>query len=325
MSFTPAGFYIPSTISSEAKTFLRRCCATGDIPPQPALDDIESWKQLQQQVELFGCQRQQPVVERYQPDIKHTEVAGVPCLLISADNCATSKQCIVYAHGGAFALFSAHSSLDSAIPVAVASRRKVISVDYTCAPEGDWRLITAQVKAVVSLAIKQYGAHNIAVAGDSAGAAIMVSSLLQLRDQGEALPAAVVLWSPWSDLSETGDTYQTLKEAETCYRYESHLLPAARAYASGTALTHPSISVVYSDYTKGFPPCLIQGGTKEIFLSNFVRLYRALEDAGCEAKLDLYEGMPHVFQAQIPDGEESVIALKQTGRFMAKHLASLSS
>ena len=63
---------------------------------------------------------------------------------------------------------------------------------------------------------------------------------------------------------------------------------------------HPYVSPVYGDYSQGFPPTLIQGGTREIFLSNFVRHYRALDDAGVEVELDLYEGMPHVFQGKAP-------------------------
>src|SRR6185369_15375233 len=108
--------------------------------------------------------------------------------------------------------------------------------------------------------------------------------------------AAVVLWSPWADIANRGDTAVTLKEAEPTYLYDLHLKPAAEAYADPQDFKNPYVSPVYADFSKGFPPTLIQGGTKEIFLSHFVRLYQALDAAGVPVKLDLYDAMPHVFQ-----------------------------
>ena len=83
---------------------------------------------------------------------------------------------------------------------------------------------------------------------------------------------------------------------------------------------NPYVSPVYGDFKKGFPPTLIQGGTKEIFLSNFVRLYQALDTAGQTVKLDIYEGMPHVFQIKLPTSPESVTALKKMKVFLTKYL-----
>jgi acetyl esterase/lipase len=65
---------------------------------------------------------------------------------------------------------------------------------------------------------------------------------------------------------------------------------------------------------------LIQGGTKEIFLSNFIRHYQALDIAGQTVKLDIYEGMNHVFQAAIPNSPESKLALSKVDAFLQEHL-----
>ncbi len=83
---------------------------------------------------------------------------------------------------------------------------------------------------------------------------------------------------------------------------------------------HPYVSPVYGDFSTGFPPTLIQGGTKEIFLSNFIRLYQALDTSGQTVKLDLYEGMTHVFQPRLPDSPESTTALKKMAAFLEQHL-----
>jgi acetyl esterase/lipase len=110
------------------------------------------------------------------------------------------------------------------------------------------------------------------------------------------MPAVVVLVSPWSDITETGDTYFTLKDKDPILAYGNSLNESALAYAPVSEHKNPYVSPVYGDYTKGFPPTLIQGGSKEIFVSNFIRQYQALDQAGIPVKLDLYEGMWHVFQ-----------------------------
>src|SRR5262249_18457567 len=115
-------------------------------------------------------------------------------------------------------------------------------------------------------------------------------------------------------------TNVTLNHAEPTYLYDTILKPAAAAYAEPKDQKHPYVSPVYGDFTKGFPPTLIQGGTKEIFLSNFVRQYQAIDSAGQTAILDIYEGMPHVFQGQLSDAPESKLAMKKMRTFLEKHL-----
>ena len=97
---------------------------------------------------------------------------------------------------------------------------------------------------------------------------------------------------------------------------------SADVYADPKDQKNPYVSPVYGDYTKAFPPTLIQGGTREIFLSNFVRQYQAIRGGGHEAVLDLYEGMPHVFQGVTPDSPETRTAIGRAADFFARHLGS---
>ena len=84
----------------------------------------------------------------------------------------------------------------------------------------------------------------------------------------------------------------------------------------------PYVSPVYGDYSKGFPPTLIQGGTKEIFLSDFVREYRAIDSAGGTAVLDIYEGIPHVFQGIFLGTPEAKQAMTKMKNFLRVYLAN---
>lgn len=83
---------------------------------------------------------------------------------------------------------------------------------------------------------------------------------------------------------------------------------------------HPYVSPVYGNYSLPFPPTLIQGGTREVFLSNFVRHYQAIRDGGHEAVLDLYEGMPHVFQRLAPNAPETRIGINRAAAFSKQNL-----
>ena len=132
------------------------------------------------------------------------------------------------------------------------------------------------------------------------------------------MPAAVVLWSPWADLTNEGDTQHALKDADPSLTYVGMLDNSALAYADGLDLKDPRVSPLYADFSKGFPPRLITDGTKCIFLSTSVRLFQKLEAAGQQANLDVYEGLWHVFQ-QVPV-PESEVAIKKSAALINKHL-----
>jgi acetyl esterase/lipase len=228
---------------------------------------------------------------------------------------------LVYTQGGAHTFGSAHSTLPISALAANAMGLRVISIDYTVAPEGKWQRATDEVLSVFdALAKEGIDAKHVAIFGDSAGGALAAGSVLKMRDKRMPLPAAVVLWAPWADITDRGDTAVTLKHADPAYLYDRHLKHAADAFAAPADQKNPYVSPVYGDFSKGFPPTLIQGGTKEIFLSHFVRLYRAIDDAGGVAVLDPYEGMPHVFQPVLPDAPETRACLRKMQAFLKEHL-----
>ncbi len=242
-------------------------------------------------------------------------------LVVTPATQASEEKIAVYTHGGAYVAHTAKSTLNSAALFAHGTGLKVISIDYTLAPHARWPEIVDQVVAVFNALNEQgYGMNDIVLYGDSAGGGLASGATLKMRDDGMGTPAALVLWSPWADISETGDTYVTLRDAEPFYTYASVLGPSALAYAKEADHKHPYVSPVYGDFSKGYPPTLIQGGTKEIFLSNFVRLYQALDQAGQVAKLDIYEGMPHVHVPTMPDSPESKAAMKKVVNWVNDYL-----
>ena len=248
-------------------------------------------------------------------------MGGVPVLDIKPKGWKNSRKLLVYTHGGAYALYSAKSRLMSAVPMAndnrAAGRVSRLYLDSTrqvkcghqpgcCRHPG-----VARRRAY----IEQHGRLRRVCRGGLAAGAV-----LKMRDKGLGVPAAVVLWSPWSDITETGDSYTTLKDADPLLFYPSNLKHCADVYAAPADQKHPYVSPVYGDYSKGFPPTLIEAGTKEIFLSNAVRYYQALDNVSIPVKLDLYEGMWHIFLVFNQDLPKSKLARNKVRAFLSQHV-----
>ncbi len=311
---------VPTTISPEWQAALRTW--TGPTTETfPASDDVEGWQALQREDARAVGRAAEATLARYRATATPRELGGVPVLEVTPDGWQENGRVLVYTHGGAYTFNSARSTLSSSVPVANATGLRVIAIDYTLAPLSRWDQTTDQVVAVFqALRSEGYAWHDIALYGDSAGGSLAAGSVLKLRDRGLGMPAAIFLWSPWSDVTDAGDTYATLAHADPLLVYRGQLERSAAAYADPADQQHPYVSPVNADFNQGFPPTLIQAGTKEIFLSNAVRLYRALDLAGVPVTLDLYEGMPHVFQGILPDSTESRTAFAKAKRFLDQHL-----
>lgn len=322
MTRQPGFSIVPATVSAVWADYYESLPDPASLPLLPAPGDFDAWKERNRQAEAdrlaagFGDPG---------PGLKvvEGEIGGVPVLDVRPEDRTEDGRTLLYAHGGGYVAFTARSTIGNPGRVARASGLRVVSIDYTLAPFARWQEITDQVIAVFQglLAEGSSPAH-LAIFGDSAGGSLAAGSVLKMRDLGLGMPSAVVMWSPWSDITNQGDTYRTLADVEGSYLYDLHLKPAADAYADAADQMNPYVSPVYGDYSKGFPPTLIQGGTREIFLSNFIRHYQAIEAGKGEVKLDLYEGMPHGFQNKMTESPEARWAVQKTVDFVTARLAS---
>jgi acetyl esterase/lipase len=139
--------------------------------------------------------------------------------------------------------------------------------------------------------IQGYSPNNIGIFGDSAGGGLALATVLKMRDGGMGMPAAVVVLSPWTDLTLSGDTVFSLINSDPLLFNIESIRNWAATYANPSDQKIPYVSPVYANFSKGFPPTLIQAGTREIVLSDSVRLYQALDQADIPVKLDVYEAI----------------------------------
>ena len=313
--------HIPETISQQAQAFLRTLQDPALIPAFPEADNLAGWEKVRAFAEADGKAKSAPLLQRYEHTVTEGKVGGVPVLDVRPKNWKDNGKVAVYTHGGAHVMYSAASTLGRAVIFAHETGLRVVSVDYTVAPLAKYNQMSDEVITAVRALLKDgQRLEDTAIYGDSSGGGLAAAVVLKMRDQGLGMPAAAVLVSPWLDVTPSGDTETTLHDADPNQLYEKHGKQAAAAFAAPSDQKDPYASPVYGDYSKGFPPTLIQGGLKETLLSGFVRLYQALDVAGVPVKLDLYEGMIHNFQDRIPDAPEAILARQKIRAFLSQYL-----
>ncbi len=311
---------IPVTVSAQAQDFLRGLPDPATYPRLPAADDLDAWRRLRAEESNRAEAKVSATLARYSPSIEARRYEGVPVLDVKPNGWREGRRVVVFVHGGGYVFGSARTSLPASVPLATEAALRFICVDYTTIPFATYDAILGQIILVVkSLIAAGHRMEDIALFGISAGGGLAAGAALKMRDDGLGIPAALVLWSPSTDLAVQGETFMTLRQFEPAFNYQEveklsqFVVPADR-------LRDPYVSPVYGDYARGFAPTLIQGGTREILLSNFIRLYQAMDTAGIPVKLDLYEGMVHAFPEIAPDLPESGVARAKTARFLLDHL-----
>jgi acetyl esterase/lipase len=189
------------------------------------------------------------------------------------------------------------------------------SVDYRMPPQHPYPSPLDDCVAAYRWLLQQYGAPNIVVGGMSAGGNLAAAAMLRARDEGLALPAGLVLLTPEVDLTESGDSFETNKYADVVL--VGSLAATIEMYAGGADLGDPYLSPLFGDMTKGFPRTYLQAGTRDLFLSNAVRMHRSLRRAGVSVELHIVEGAPHggmLGELRAPEDAEMEAEMKRFAR-----------
>ena len=247
-------------------------------------------------------------------------LGGVPTAEITIDG-IEPRHVVLYFHGGVYVMGDAFQAAGLAAQVGRRTGAKVISVDYRLAPEHPYPAAADDALAAYqALLLGGTAPSDIAFAGESAGGGLAVATLVNARDHGLALPAAAFVMSPYADLTLSGATMETKREADPLFTPQA--FPARVAdYTSGHDPALGLISPVFADLS-GLPPLIIQAGSHELLLDDAIRLARQAATADVQVTLDITPGVPHVFQAYYPILDEAAAALDRAGQLLSAHLAS---
>jgi acetyl esterase/lipase len=300
---------VPNTVSIEAQNYLKTLTHDPNTDPAPpSKSDVHGWGKYMAKYQKSGLQKSKDLNTMLSPIISKNTINGVPVIDVKPKGFVDNGKVIVYLHGGLIAS-NADSTLGNAILIANATGYRVVSVDYVNGLNARWQEATNQVVSVLR------NLDNVTVYCGSAGCAVGFSALLKMRDQNFEMVDNIVAVSGWFDLTESGDTYSSLKTKDPLQSYEKDLKIPAQIYTGSTNMKHAYVSPVYGEFA-GFPPTLIIGGTKDIFLSGFLRMYQAMEKADVAVKLDLYEGMTHSFVSSQYTLPESKLAFQKIKEFI---------
>lgn len=256
---------------------------------------------------------------RLSPPPRHCEfsrsrISHIPYLRVTYGK--PSGTAMLYLHGGAYTIGSPDTHKGLAGHIAKASGTTVFVPDYRLAPEHPFPAALEDALSMYRhLLALGYRADRISVAGDSAGGGLTLALALKLKQEKLPLPGALVMLSPWLDL-----THKKIHtpEVEPVLQL-SWIRKAAEDYSSGLSLEEPLISPLFGDLA-GLPPMLIQAGTQEILLNDARRLSDKASQAGVHARLEEYNDLWHVFQIHAGPLEAANEALRQITEHLAHHL-----
>lgn len=238
-------------------------------------------------------------------------IGNVPCLeLVPAGEALAWS--ILYGFGGGFVQGSPVEDLPIAAPLCAATGARTIIPDYRLAPEHPWPAAVDDGFAVY----RELARHPFAIVGESAGGNLALALMQRAKATGVRLPGAAALMSPWCDLGNAGDSVTFNDGRDPSLAVQSSWT-AARHYAGENSLADPGISPIHGAFDAGFPPIIVTTGTRDLHLSQAVRLSRVLTDCGVRAQLQVWEGLWHVFEwyDHLPEAKDSI-------RQIAAHLKS---
>ncbi|MGN0144924.1 MAG: alpha/beta hydrolase [Clostridium sp.] len=247
----------------------------------------------------------------------HTDLVNYKLVYTS---CSLKDKYIFYLHGGGYCMGSTESSLNLIGQITSASGCRVLSVDYRLAPENPFPAALDDAECAYLWLINQnIEPENIIIVGESAGGGLALSLMLKLRDKSVKLPKAAVLLSPWTDLTESGDSYKTCSDTDPFYNINSIDRKTAEMYSGNTDLNNPFVSPLFADLSN-LPDMLIQTGTNDVLYNDSTRLEKNLIKSGVNVNLRVYEEMWHVwhmFGNRLPEAEEAV---NEIGEFIKDKL-----
>jgi monoterpene epsilon-lactone hydrolase len=232
---------------------------------------------------------------------------------------------LLYFHGGGFRLGSCRSHRELMAGLSAAAGCRVLGLDYRLAPEHRLPAQQQDAQAAWQWLIDQgESPQRIALGGDSAGAWLALGLLLHLRDSGAPQPAAAVTLSALTDLSASGESYDSRATADPVHQRPMIQAIGRTVLGAGDAPQDPRFSPLFANL-HGLPPLLMQVGDRETVLSDTTLFAARARACGVEACDEVWPGMVHVFQ-QFPAELASARAARQRiGHFLRRHLAPTSA
>ncbi|WP_353499646.1 alpha/beta hydrolase [Vibrio chaetopteri] len=289
----------------------------------PTPSTTEEWLTAREMFDAPQAKVAIEAAERLGVNYERKSFAGVDTYFVTPKNVDSQYQdrWLVHIHGGAFVFGGDDAALREAIWMADGLNAKVISVNYRQPPEHPFPAAIDDAVAVWKELMKTQPAEKTAIFGTSAGGNLTLATTLKLKELELPLPGALFAGTPATDLKETSDSWITLQGLDPLGSRDGLIEAAFDVYAGETPLDNPLLSPVYGD-VHDFPPTILISGTRDLLLSDTVRMHRTLRANNVDAELHIYDGQSHgdYIQGLIHDFPESDDAMAELSRFFENHL-----
>jgi monoterpene epsilon-lactone hydrolase len=290
---------VPTTLSPEAQATLRRQVSDDFVPEtlEHRRSHTDTWQN--------GAGEASKAV--YPVKVTTASIAGVPVRIIDPIEAKPlhPDRVLINLHGGGFN--SDSGSLTESIPIANLTHTRVVAVLYRLAPEHPFPAAVEDAIAVYRELLKTHQPRHIALYGTSAGAVLTAQVAARLKQLNLPLPGALGIFSGFGDFSQPGDS-RSIFNVSGLFGY---LAPPDQSQANaeyvGTASPRdPILSPIFADL-HGFPPTLFITSERDLLLSGTTILHRAFLRSGVDAKLIVFEGLPHAFwnNVALPESRET--------------------
>ncbi|MFE4260686.1 alpha/beta hydrolase [Streptomyces sp. NPDC056883] len=247
-------------------------------------------------------------------------LGGRPALTVEPEG-GPATGTILYFHGGAWVFGSPATALQLTAALVRRTGARAVSVDYRLAPEHPFpAAVEDGLAAYRELLDQGVPAERIVLAGESAGGALGIITLLTAREAGLQMPAAAVAFSPGLDATLSGASMTTKHDADPFFT-RAGLAAVFTHHLAGQDPAQPLLSPALHADPAGLPPLLLQVGSNEVLLDDSTRFAARAAEAGVDVRLDVTEDVPHVFQAFEGLLDEADAALDRAGRFLTDALA----
>ena len=278
---------VPADLSPQAQLIIGRA-EPDQVPPEPLA--------LRRQRTNEYTARARVAWSRLCPNqLVEDKVAGVPVRIVTPEGLieANRDKVLLNLHGGGFN--SDSGSYTESIPIAAYTKIKVVAVLYRLAPEHPFPAAVDDSVAVYRELLKTYKPEHIVIYGTSAGAILTAEVASKLKQLGLPLPAALGIFSGMGDFARDGDSIALY----ALRGFSGHLDPPGTGphdpfYLGGTDPKDPVLSPIYADL-HGLPPTLFITSGRDLLLSGTINLERAYVNAGVDARMVVFDGLPHAF------------------------------
>ena len=303
---------VPKDLSPQAQAFISH--RLPDQGPEQSLADrrkgLDAWEE-----------RARAEWSKLLPNkIEETKIAAVPVHVVTPEGMPAGNRdkVLINLHGGGFNGDS--GSYAESIPIAGYTRMKVVAVLYRLAPENPFPAGVDDAIAVYQELLKTYKPSHVVIYGTSAGATLTAEVAVKLKKLGLPMPAALGIFSTVSDFSNMGDSYSMY----TLTGLSGHIEPQHGGvhdpyYVGSTDAKDPVLSPMYADL-HGLPPALFITSGRDALLSSTTNLHRAYLRAGVDARLVVFDALPHAFWYH-PEMPESIEASQIMAKFFVEHLS----